>query len=999
MLQFLAAVTVSPTRIWEISYLSLAFYLLLFPPMAYPQSYAVALGGALLLLLFRPLPSESSQILGRAGCVFLILLPISAFWSLLPGISLQSAGFIFLGTLLYLMGRSGDPAGQGRMEVGGLLLATLAAILALRQWFFGFGETQELLPQLSGMDYRVVEKAVYYHRASGPLVTPGALAALMLLFIPLSFTLSVVGRGSKRWFFGAMTLLFFLALLATQSVGAFVALILAGLAVLAYRKSRAGIISVLAVGWVAVAGVIGIRGFQHWDVSSFSGRIGLWEHAFQLFLKHPFWGSGLGTFGEDYQQAGYPLDSGASKYAHNLLLQLLVETGLVGTLLFLAALFGIVRRFKVPSRWEGWGAMTGVLAFLLFSLADLPFQMPELLWMFCLLAARLELKPEKSLSLPILPAVWVEWGMLGILLVSGFWPPFRPWNMALVACALWAVAAFFQQKLESLPLWIFAGGVFVALRAFFSPSALGAVWFFEITGLILAFGLLLKGLPNPQRFFKWFCGLGLVWALQVWRFSFQSPDIKDWHIFPNPKQVGLFLLALVFLQISTPLDWKTLLPGLAKGMKGLGKFFLFLYSAATMVCLKAFGAMVGLAAGTVALTPKRQRSGTVITAYFFIALVLAVRAAVFSSLDKSPTQWDRLLIWKAALQVWGREPLEGVGPGAFAGLFDQVKSPRSSGVSRYLMDAEYTHNEFLELLTAFGLVGLVWTFFLVKRLWPSKELGRKAALTALGTASFFDFCFHTPLITLQGAGLLALPANTKSKPCGTAAFLALGLGLGLFGSAAFGPALKAQSEELQQANRLPQALRRLEAAEKLNAWDAGYAVTKANYLEELYRTTQDPSWKKLSDEAYDRSLELESTDGQRRLDKAERLMRRLSPKSPPEDFLGAEEALDQAEQAMPFNAFVRSDEGALYAAVGQIDKAAACFQKAVELEPNYAQAWYRLGVLLSASRHPMEAQEAFRKALEVYERWKDEERIGDVEKKLVSLPPLVVESLEKAGTS
>ncbi len=997
MLQSLAAVTVSSTRIWGISYLSMAFYLLLFPPMAFPQSYAVALGGGLLLLLFRPLPAESSQILGRAGWLFLTLLPVSAFWSLQPGVSLQSAGFTFLGALLYLMGRSNEPATQGRMEVGGLLLAAMAAVLALHQWLFGFGETQALLPRLTGMDFRVAEKAVYYHRASGPLVTPGALAALMALFLPLSFTLCALGRGFKRWFFGAVTLLLLLALLTAQSVGAFAALVLAGLAVLAFRKSWAGVLSVLAVGLAAVAGVIGSRGFQHWDISSFSGRVGLWDHAFHLFLKHPFFGSGLGTFGEAYQQAGYPLDSGASKYAHNLLLQLLAETGLVGTILFLAALFSLARRFKVPSRWEGWGAMTGILAFLLFSLVDLPFQMPELLWMFCLLAARLEFRPEKPLRLPVIPTAWVECGVLGVLLISGFWPPFRTWNMAMAACVLWAAMAFFQQKLENLPLWVFAGGVFVALRAFFSPSAMGAVWFFEVSGLVLAFGLLLKGLPDPRRFFKWFCGLGLVWALQVWRFSFQSSDIKDWHIFPNPKQVGTFLLALLFLRARSPLDLKPL----SKGAKSFTDLLVLLYSAATMVCLRAFGAMVGLAAGTIALVKKQQRVAAALLGCLFIALVLAYRVTVFSSLDKNPTQWDRFLIWKAALQVWSMEPLEGVGPGAFAGLFDQVKSPRSSGVSRYLMDAEYAHNEFLEFLTAFGLVGLVWAFFLVKRLWPSKEPGRKAALAALGTASFFDFCFHTPLIALQGAGLLAQPANTKSKPCGTAAFLALGLGLSLFASAAFGPALKGQSEKLALGHQLPQALRCLEAAEKLNAWDSRYAVAKADYLERLYYSAPGyPAWKKLSDETFDRALELEQTDGQIRLNKAERLMRRLdyfSSESSQEDLQKTEDALKEAQSTMPFNAFVRQDESFFYG-FGQVDKAIACQQKAVELEPNYAEAWERLGWLLYASHRYKEADEDFRKALEVYDRWKNEERIGDVEKKLVSLPPMEAELLEKETT-
>lgn len=677
--------------------------------------------------------------------------------------------------------------------------------------------------------------------------------------------------------------------------------------------------------------------------------------------------------------------------------------------------------------------MTGVLAFLLFSLLDLPFQMPELVFLFCLLAGRLEFKPGIPFRWPSVSTAWVEWGVLGALLVSGFWHPFRPWNMALVACVLWAAMAFFQQKLEAMPFWIFAGGVFIALRAFVSPSALGAAWFLETAGLVLAFGLLLRGLPDPQRFFKWFCGLGLVWALQVWIFSFQYSDIKYWTIFPNPKHVGIFLLSLLFLQTTAPLDWKTLPASFRRGKGALKKLLLFLYSAATLVCLKAFSAMVGLAAGTAVWAKKQQRAWMAVGACLFIAMVLAFRVLVFSSLDKTTTQWDRLVIWKAAVEVWSREPLEGVGPGAFAGLFQQVKSPRSSGVSRYLMDAPYAHNEFLEFLTVFGLAGFVWGFFLMKKLWFSQTPGRKAALAALGTASFFDFCLHTPLIALQGAGLLTPEGNKGPKPSGAAALsfsapgfkgglaplgigkgvhrgklpcersgttglLAAGLALGLFGSAAFGPALREQSEKLQQTNQLSQALRCLETAEKLNAWDARYPAVRSDYLEKLFLATKDTDWARRADEAFERVWILEQTDGQWKLENARRLTHRLDSLATPSAVQTAQKAWKEAEQAMPFNALVLFEEGLFHLASGDKASALSDFQKAVELEPNYAAAWVNLGLLLKEKGEKAQAHSAFQTALGVFDQWKDAQRISGLEKDMVSLPPATVTFLRKEAS-
>src|SRR5579871_5322320 len=287
MFKQLLTAPVSSGRLWETSFFLITLYLLFFPPLSNPQSYAVALGGGLFLLLFRNIPGESLQGLGRVFLLFLLFLPLSALWSLQPGTTLQSAGFVFLGVLLCWMARSNGPGAQGRLEIGGLLLAGLAAFLALRQWLFGFDEERELLPHLSRLEFLEVQKAVFYHRATGPLVTPGALAALMILVIPLGFTLAAVGTGFKKWFFGLLTALMGLALLATQSVGAFAALAFASLCVLAARRAWGRVAVVLALGLAAMGGVIWSRGLQHWDISSFSGRLGLWGHALQLFWAHP----------------------------------------------------------------------------------------------------------------------------------------------------------------------------------------------------------------------------------------------------------------------------------------------------------------------------------------------------------------------------------------------------------------------------------------------------------------------------------------------------------------------------------------------------------------------------------------------------------------------------------------------------------------------------------------------------------------------------------------
>jgi O-antigen ligase len=1000
----------SSETLWEISYLVIGTYLLWHPVLGYPQSLAVALGGGLLLFLFRPLSSDSLQTLGKTGFLFLAFLLASTIWSLSPGVTLQSTGLVYLGVILYLMARGNALMGQGRIETVGLLLAVLAAFMALYQWFFGFENLSQFLPQVAGQEQDILKAAIHNKRASGPLVTSGALAALLLLFIPLGFTLSKINSGFKRWFFGFLTLLLMAGLLATQSVGAFFSLTLSVLFVLLKRDSKKKTAMVMALGVIGVGILVLARGPHSWFLAAFQMRLALWKSAWTLFLNHPLLGTGLGTFGEAYQEAGMPLGTGAL-YTHNLILQVLAETGLVGLLLFLATLFSLAHRLRTPFRWEGWGAGTGVLAFLLFSLVDLPFQMPELVWFFALLAGRLELRLEKKTQIHRQDAEtprktffdfdsesfkhFIEWGLLIVFLITGFWPPFRPWNFCLLAGTLWILFAMFQQKYDQVPLWMAVGALFLAVRAFFSPSALGTVWFLEILGLLLVFFLVLPCLPKPRFFLKIFLCLGLAWALKAWWASFhysapgfnnwlhfQYSDVKDWVIFPNPKQVAIVMGLLILILPQKP--WN-----LSKGLL-LSAAFL------TIVRLRAFTGLAALFAGLAVrlffFLKSRFRFWIVAGAVGFLIL-----GGVFlRSLDPSSTKWERFGIWNSALKVWERSPLLGVGPGAFAGYFHQVPFPKTSGVNRLLMDPQYAHNEFLDFLAAFGLVGLLFGGLFLRKAWRRVDNPvHQSAIGALGAASFFDFCLHTPLIALQGVGLLADSKTRKPSISHEAGFLALGLAAGLFASPVFSGVLKEQYEACRAQNRGPEALRCLETAERLNAWDARLAKQKAGFLEELFLDTKDPVWERKSDEATERVLDLEKADGQGWLEKAEKLTARLAIVSAPEDVQKAEAAWDDARQSLPYNAFVDFEYGFFLIGRNDKDRALWEFQKAVEKEPNFAEAWVNAGLLLKEKGDQRQSRECFQTALGVYNQWKDADRIDPLEKQLVSLPPVTLEFLRK----
>lgn len=78
------------------------------------------------------------------------------------------------------------------------------------------------------------------------------------------------------------------------------------------------------------------------DISS--GRMRLWERAFNLFREHPVFGIGWGRFREHLTDTYNVLNEGQLSNAHNNYLQLLCETGVVGLILYTGPLFYFLHR-------------------------------------------------------------------------------------------------------------------------------------------------------------------------------------------------------------------------------------------------------------------------------------------------------------------------------------------------------------------------------------------------------------------------------------------------------------------------------------------------------------------------------------------------------------------------------------------------------------------------------------------------------------------------------
>lgn len=100
------------------------------------------------------------------------------------------------------------------------------------------------------------------------------------------------------------------------------------------------------------------------EVSGSSARFEIWEAAWKIFMHSPLIGAGFQNFGWEYFQLSNQLHNnihGLPANAHNLIMQLLATTGLLGTLGVLGALIGWCRNSTVltkePEHWWLWALL------------------------------------------------------------------------------------------------------------------------------------------------------------------------------------------------------------------------------------------------------------------------------------------------------------------------------------------------------------------------------------------------------------------------------------------------------------------------------------------------------------------------------------------------------------------------------------------------------------------------------------------------------------------
>jgi hypothetical protein len=222
------------------------------------------------------------------------------------------------------------------MVHGMILAATLVACFGIYQKLAGW----ETPPSWT---YSEVEKGIKI-RVFSSIGNPNALGGFMVLITPIAIALTLWAKNwTQRILYGGAALIMMYCLVLTYSRGAWLGF-LAGMAlytVITRNKWLAlvGIAGLAAAPFVAESVVARLTlAFtpEYWAKASEGGRVEFWARALKIFSEYPVLGTGIGTVGDSVAtRNGVP----GATWIDNQYFKLLAETGIIGTLIYVAMLF------------------------------------------------------------------------------------------------------------------------------------------------------------------------------------------------------------------------------------------------------------------------------------------------------------------------------------------------------------------------------------------------------------------------------------------------------------------------------------------------------------------------------------------------------------------------------------------------------------------------------------------------------------------------------------
>jgi hypothetical protein len=219
----------------------------------------------------------------------------------------------------------------------------------------------------------VLSATLYPGRSGGILMQPAWNGLALSLIYCVAILSARLFNGRSRWVAGVVSLLCLVAIFLSYTRATWLACAFSSLVLLwrpaatraTTRLKRFGVAAASAALVVTLALLPDTTARQRiGDSGTVLFRLNLWEAAVGMVADRPLWGAGFGSFGgnlADYQQdmtVGAPTNFTATP-SHNTELNVLVELGLIGIVLYLGALVAMLRRARAAAL-QFWGREGGV---------------------------------------------------------------------------------------------------------------------------------------------------------------------------------------------------------------------------------------------------------------------------------------------------------------------------------------------------------------------------------------------------------------------------------------------------------------------------------------------------------------------------------------------------------------------------------------------------------------------------------------------------------------
>lgn len=235
------------------------------------------------------------------------------------------------------------------------------------------------------------------------------IAGFLLLIYPLIF--AFIEKRKYTLFFIFIALIVFIAIIMTKSRSA---IILSYIITVYYffklKKDISFKILFLILTTIMIAGIISAFYFKmSW--SSMSERIVWWKTALLMSKEYPVFGIGFGNFSALFLYFR-PEQTLNTLFCHNIILQILAETGIFGIIVFMIVVYAFIKKtlpaFKNTDDFLPYrkAAIIAVLAFFVLNLADYSFFIPANLMFFAVISAFVfDIRTEKRKK--IFPAILI----------------------------------------------------------------------------------------------------------------------------------------------------------------------------------------------------------------------------------------------------------------------------------------------------------------------------------------------------------------------------------------------------------------------------------------------------------------------------------------------------------------------------------------------------------------------------------------------------------------